>query len=80
LELNEQYRQEPRFLDNVRAELIGWRIWFERGVVLAYAVAAGLFVVAFAWTPVCTAGIVWATGRWFAGAAGSGIPQVMDPL
>ena len=39
--------QEPRFLDNIRAELIGWRIWFERGVVLAYAVAAGLFVVGF---------------------------------
>lgn len=32
------------------------------------------------WTPLCTAGIVWATRRWFAGASGSGIPQVMAAL
>lgn len=32
------------------------------------------------WTPVLTAGIVWVTRRWFAGAAGSGIPQVMAAL
>ena len=32
------------------------------------------------WTPACTAAIVWATRRWAAGAAGSGIPQVMAAL
>ena len=95
--------REPRVLDNLRAELIGWRIWFERGVVLAYAAAAGLFVVgftmltdvalrtfdrlhawnpwvAFFWTPACSAAIVWVTRRWFVGASGSGIPQVIAAL
>ncbi|MFT4268866.1 MAG: chloride channel protein [Xenophilus sp.] len=32
------------------------------------------------WTPALTAGIVWATRRWFPGAAGSGIPQVKAAL
>jgi H+/Cl- antiporter ClcA len=32
------------------------------------------------WTPLCAAGIVWVTRRWAAGAAGSGIPQVMAAL
>jgi H+/Cl- antiporter ClcA len=32
------------------------------------------------WIPLCTASIVWATRRWFAGASGSGIPQVMAAL
>lgn len=32
---------------------------------------------ALLWTPTLTAGLVWVTGRWFAGAAGSGIPQVL---
>ena len=32
------------------------------------------------WTPVCTVGIVWVTRRYAAGAAGSGIPQVMAAL
>ena len=34
------------------------------------------------WTPALTATIVWATRRWFPGAAGSGIPQIkaaIDP-
>ena len=34
------------------------------------------------WTPALTAAIVWATRRWFPGAAGSGIPQIkaaIDP-
>ncbi len=29
------------------------------------------------WTPAVTVAIVWVTGRWFPGAAGSGIPQVI---
>ncbi len=32
------------------------------------------------WTPFVTATVVWITRRWFAGAAGSGIPQVMAAL
>jgi H+/Cl- antiporter ClcA len=32
------------------------------------------------WTPLCTAFVVWCTRRWAAGAAGSGIPQVMAAL
>ncbi|MBD8530536.1 MULTISPECIES: chloride channel protein [unclassified Massilia] len=32
------------------------------------------------WTPLCTAAIVWLTRRYAAGAAGSGIPQVMAAL
>ncbi|MDB5896149.1 MAG: chloride channel protein [Rhodoferax sp.] len=34
----------------------------------------------FLWTPALTAGIVWLTRRYFPGAAGSGIPQVMAAL
>ena len=32
------------------------------------------------WTPVLTAAIVWCTRRYFPGAAGSGIPQVISAL
>ena len=32
------------------------------------------------WTPICTAAIVWITRRYFPGAGGSGIPQVMAAL
>lgn len=36
--------------------------------------------VVLIWTPLLTAGIVWCTRRFFPGAAGSGIPQVMTAL
>ncbi|MEO7242507.1 MAG: chloride channel protein [Variovorax sp.] len=36
---------EPNFLENLRAELSSGRLWLDRALVLAYAVAAGLFVV-----------------------------------
>ena len=39
--------REPNFLENLQAELSNGRLWFDRAVVLVYAVAAGLFVVAF---------------------------------
>lgn len=32
------------------------------------------------WTPALTVAIVWVTRRWFEGAAGSGIPQVLAAL
>ncbi|VTU39651.1 H(+)/Cl(-) exchange transporter ClcA [Variovorax sp. PBL-E5] len=95
--------REPDFLENLRAELSSGRIWLDRAIVLAYAAAAGLFVVALSlsttwvfdrfqqgferwpwavlvWTPAVTAGIAWATRRWFPGASGSGIPQVKAAL
>ncbi|WCM93073.1 chloride channel protein [Acidovorax sp. NCPPB 2350] len=40
-------QREPDFLDNLRSELRDGRRWMERSIVLAYAVAAGLCVVAF---------------------------------
>lgn len=95
--------REPDFLQNLRGELSNGRLWLERVVVLAYAVAAGLCVVGFTllsdwtfglfqslyaahswavfvWTPALTAAIVWLTRRYFPGAGGSGIPQVMAAL
>lgn len=94
---------EPNFLRNLQTELSSGRLWFDRAIVLAYAVVAGLFVVAFTmlsdqafglferlygfnrwivllWIPFLTAAIVWCTRRYFPGAAGSGIPQVMAAL
>ncbi len=97
-------QREPNFLDNLRAEFRDGRRWLDRSIVLAYAVAAGLCVVAFTmlaewafgifmkvyhwqggwlvllWTPAITAFVVWATRRWAANAAGSGIPQVAAAL
>ncbi|MDO9403429.1 MAG: chloride channel protein [Polaromonas sp.] len=39
--------QEPDFLANLRGELSDWRVWRDRTIVLAYAIASGLFVVGF---------------------------------
>jgi len=38
--------REPDFFENLRAELSGWRTWVDRAIVLAYAVMAGVCVVA----------------------------------
>ena len=38
---------EPDFLHNLRTELSNGRLWFDRAIVLLYAIAAGLCVVAF---------------------------------
>jgi hypothetical protein len=35
-------QQEPDFLQNLHKELKDGRRWLDRGIVLAYAVAAGL--------------------------------------
>lgn len=40
-------RHEPDFLHNLRSELSNGRMWFDRAVVLIYAMAAGLLVVLF---------------------------------
>ncbi len=93
----------PDFVAAVRRDLADWRQWLARAVVLAFAAAAGLAVVALTWlsdlathafdalrvwqpyaplliTPLLTAGLVWITRRYAAGAAGSGIPHVMAAL
>lgn len=38
---------EPDFLQNLRTEFSSFRTWFDRAIVLGYAVLAGLFVVGF---------------------------------
>lgn len=39
--------REPDFLQNLQTELSNGRLWFDRAVVVVYAVVAGLLVVAF---------------------------------
>ncbi len=91
---------EPDIWQNMRSELVHGSRWWNRAIVLAYALLAGLSVVVFTWltdigfawfrglytaspwlvllwTPLCTMLVVAITRRCFAGAAGSGIPQVM---
>lgn len=93
----------PDWRARLTEEVTEWRPWITRGVVLAFAAAAGLVVAGFTWLaetafhwfqrieqmawwapllwmPLATAAILWLTRRWFAGAAGSGIPQVMAAL
>ena len=45
--LAKHMNREPDFLEHLRAELSSGRIWLDRAIVLGYAIAAGLFVVAF---------------------------------
>ena len=44
---NKAMHHEPDFLHNLRTELSNGRLWFDRAIVLLYAIAAGLCVVAF---------------------------------
>lgn len=39
----------PPFLQELKYELANWRLWADRGVVLLFAMLAGLTVVAFTW-------------------------------
>ncbi len=41
--------EQPDFVAAVRTDLADWRQWVARGIVLAYAAAAGLAVVALTW-------------------------------
>jgi H+/Cl- antiporter ClcA len=52
----------------------------EQALRLFFDLHASLWWAPLAWTPLCTALIVWLTRRFAAGAAGSGIPQVMAAL
>ena len=94
---------QPDVLASVRDGLANWNAWFSRTIILVYAAAAGLCIVAFIrlcelafdgfralyahyhwapllWTPAVCALVAWLTTRWFPGASGSGIPQVMAAL
>jgi len=46
---DEHMHQPPDFVGAIRRDLSDWRQWLGRAVVLAYAAAAGLSVVAFTW-------------------------------
>ncbi len=93
----------PDVIASVRDDLANWQAWLSRAIILAYAAAAGLSVVAFTrlcelalssfdalythfhwapfvWTPGICALLAWLTIRYFPGASGSGIPQVMAAL
>ena len=41
--------QPPPLLQALRSELVNWRLWADRAVVLLFAMLAGLTVVAFTW-------------------------------
>jgi H+/Cl- antiporter ClcA len=49
----------------------------EHALALFFSVQRVYWWAPLLWTPVATAGIVWLTIRFFPGAGGSGIPQVM---
>lgn len=74
-----------------RAIVLGYAVMaglFVVGFTIAADWAFGLFErlhhaapwALLVWTPAMTAGIVWITRRWFAGASGSGIPQIKAAL
>jgi len=52
----------------------------EQALALFFALERAAWWAPLLWTPLLTTGIVWCTRRWFVGAAGSGIPQVMAAL
>lgn len=52
----------------------------EHALAAFFALTAYSPWLALAWTPAVTAALVWCTNRYFAGAAGSGIPQVLAAL
>jgi len=60
--------------------VVGFTWLSDQALAMFHRVAGIHTWLALVWTPACTAFIVWATGRWFIGAAGSGIPQVMAAL
>ena len=52
----------------------------EHALALFHLGHGGFFWLPLVWTPLLTVAIVWLTRRFAAGAAGSGIPQVMAAL
>jgi H+/Cl- antiporter ClcA len=60
--------------------VVGFTWLTERALNQFDAIHASRWWIPLLWTPLCTGAIVWLTRRYFAGAAGSGIPQVMAAL
>jgi len=55
--------------------------WLSERALLAFqSLQTSYWWAPLLWTPLCTLAIAALTRRWFAGAAGSGIPQVMAAL
>lgn len=78
--MNEPQRQgaEPDIWGGVRAELSTWPLWWDRAIVLAYAVLTGLVVVAFTEVSELATSAFHALGR--ATPAGPWIALVWTPL
>ncbi|MEH3085338.1 MAG: chloride channel protein [Xylophilus ampelinus] len=65
-------QNDPNFWRSLKAEFSSWRMWLDRAVVLAYAIAAGLLVVgftmlgdgAFGWFQELYAASPWAVLAW----------------
>ena len=60
--------------------VVGFTWLSEKAVGIFFQLNAGYRWLPLIWTPVCAMIIVWLTRRYAAGAAGSGIPQVMAAL
>ena len=60
--------------------VVGFTWLSEKAVEIFFQLNAGCRWLPLIWTPVCAMIIVWLTRRYAAGAAGSGIPQVMAAL
>ncbi len=60
--------------------VVGFTWITERAIHAFFAVHALWWWSPLLITPICTVAIVWVTRRYFPGAAGSGIPQVMAAL
>jgi H+/Cl- antiporter ClcA len=60
--------------------VVGFTWLTERVLNQFFAMQATWWWTPLLWTPLCTGAIVWLTRRYFAGASGSGIPQVMAAL
>lgn len=61
--------RDPDFLHNLRSELRDGQRWLERSIVLAYAVAAGLCVVAFSLLAEWAFGVFLKVSHWNGGWA-----------
>ena len=57
--------------------VVGFTWLAENALQLFFQLQSQFYWAPLLWTPLTTAAIVWVTRRFFAGAAGSGIPQVM---
>jgi H+/Cl- antiporter ClcA len=62
------------------ASVVGFTWLCERTLQAFMRLTAWQPLTPFIWTPLVCAAVVWVTRRWFPGAAGSGIPQVIAAL